>query len=95
MLYSPEMNQKPADRLFRTGHVISRTYSVYWPASRHDEAMAVLKKLKIRPSGVSLSRVGIELVATAKEDRYGGCITYKAVQKLIDADLTAHEVLLD
>jgi hypothetical protein len=96
MHYYPELGQLPnPDKIFRTNVVIGRTYSLRWPACRDAQAREILKQLKVRPARIQLSRVGIELVDTAKEDRYDCCITYAAWKKLNAADAIAHEVLLD
>ena len=95
MMYYPEMDQKPAERLFKSNHVYGGSYDLTWSPERDEEARKVLSRLRIRPSCIELCRVGIELVATAKADRYSASVTSLAHSKLLKEDVVAHEMLLD
>lgn len=95
MMYYPEMVGKPAPRLFKTWHNFRDSYHVEWLPAVNDEALATLKRLKIKAKYLKFNRIGIELVPEAKSDKWDCLVTSKSHDKLIDADLCAHEMLLD
>lgn len=93
--YYPEMGEEKPVRLFSSRHVYRSTYSVEWSPENNDAALAAFKRLRIRPQSLRFLRVGIELTPVAKADKWSALITSTAVDKLLGADLTAHEILLD
>jgi len=95
MIYYPEMQQQPAPRLFHSRHVYGGAYAIEWAPANDEAVRALLKQLKIRPRSIELCRVGIELIATAKADKYTAIVTGAAHRKLLKTDVTACEVLLD
>lgn len=99
MLYHPELNEKPAERLFYTNHVYGGTYSVNWRESDDEKARATLKALRIRakygkeperetPGNWSFAtQLGVPV--------FHILVTALAHRKLMDGDLCACETLLD
>lgn len=94
-MYYPEMNEQAAPRLFKTWHNYGGSYHVEWLPEVNDQAIATLKKLRIKPKFLRLDRLGIELNELAKSDKWSCLVTGLSHDKLFDADLCAHEVLLD
>jgi hypothetical protein len=98
MLYYPEMNQKPAPRLF-AAHYVRNCYSLTWPASQDQKARETLGKLKIRPlkcCPIRPEKLGEwSDLRQFNEDGFHCLISLNAHTKLFDLDLTATEQLLD
>jgi hypothetical protein len=99
MMYHPEYRQKPAPRLFATEHNYGSSYSVTWPASRDEEARAVLRRLRIRAlkqSPIRAEKLGDwSPLRQFNEDGFACLVSYNAHSKLLEADLCAYKVLLD
>lgn len=95
MMYYPEMGGKPALRLFKTRHSFRDSYYVEWLPAVNDDAVATLKRLRIKAKYLKFDRVGFELVPEAKSDKWSCLVTSGAHDKLLTADLCAHEMLLD
>lgn len=102
MLYHPEMGEKPAPRLFDSRHNFRDSYSVSWAVDRDAEARAKMLALRIRPKktgraeDIERGEVGEWSVASRLGKPVYHClITGAAHTKLFDADLVAHEMLLD
>ena len=95
MLYYPEMGEVAAPRLFKTGHNYGDSYHVEWLPEAHDLAMQTLKTLRIKAKGLQFNRVGVELTTSAKSDKWSCLVTGTSHTKLFNADLCAHEQLLD
>lgn len=99
MIYHPEMNEKPEPRLFDSRHNFRDSYSVSWPTDRDAEARAKLKELRIRPAFKAPIELGVpgEWSPATRLGKavYHCLITGSSHSKLMDADITACEVLLD
>lgn len=99
MLYYPEMGGKPEPRIFYTHHNFRDSYSVTWGESKHAEALATFKRLRIRPlkcSPIRAEKLGSwSPLREIGEDGYSCLISSDAHDKLFSADLCAHEMLLD
>ncbi len=99
MIYYPEMNEKPAPRLFATSHVYGGSYSITWPSSRDQEARDKLRELKIRAlkcSPIRPEKLGHwSPLRQFNEDGFSCMVSSGAHRKLFDGDLCAHEMLLD
>jgi len=94
MIYYPEMNEKPAPRLFNSRHVYNGNHSLRWSPENHAQAEKTLKELRIKPKQLKLERSGIDLIPSAKT-RWACLVTQNAHSKLLEADLCACELLLD
>ena len=94
MMYYPEMGQQAEPRLFKTRYNYGDSYSCQWAPESNDAALAQLKAMRIKAKYLQFDRPGIELVPNAKA-RWSCLITSKSHTKLFDADLCAHEQLLD
>ena len=97
MLYHPEMEEKAEKLLFHSEHNYGNDYTVAWRTEDNACALAVLKKLRIRPRVTPyIGKVGENLMA-----RYMGGevfitgVTGDAHSKLMAVNVTANRVLLD
>ena len=95
MIYYPEMDEKPATRMFKTFHVHGNTYGVEWAPEANEQALEVMKKLRIKTKGLQFLRKGIELNEYAKSDKWTCIVTGAAHSKLLKSDICAHQMLLD
>jgi hypothetical protein len=98
MLYSPELNEVAAPRLFHSEYNFGGSYSLSFLVEDAGKARTIMSKLRIRPAfGTTL-----ELAEPTSLDtqRLGGptfhcLITAGANRKLMDLDVTAYRSLLD
>jgi hypothetical protein len=99
MIYHPEMNEKPAPRLFATSFNYGNSYSVTWAESRDDEAREALRKLKIRAlkcAPIRVEKLGDwSPLKIFNENGFSCLISGDAHSKLLRNDLCAYEILLD
>lgn len=96
MIYHPEMNQKPKNRIFGSQYNFRGTYSIDWKAADDVNARAMLVRLKIKPKEIRHEKQGSWSTANGRvSDVFHCLVTGNAHQKLMDADVTACAVLLD
>lgn len=87
--YYPEMGERHDGRALFVASVGYGGYSVKWSPARHDEALAALKSLRIRPRSMD------EFTTITGERKWGACLTWAAGRKLLDAKRAVYEALLD
>jgi hypothetical protein len=94
-IYHPEMGET-ADltALFHTEHNFRDSYSIQWQASRDAEARAALSRLRIRPRNVRREN-SASYLTPFNGDIFAALITGRAEDKLGDAGLRSHKMLLD
>lgn len=87
--FYPEMGGSHDGKALFLARVGYQGYSISWSPERHDEALKVLKSLRVRPRTMDLSET------VRGTHKWSASLTWAAGRKVIDGKHAVSELLLD